>query len=145
MNKKTTAMSKKTATAISRLITKGNEPEVQAAEIASQTPHKGDEPKVKPTMAAQMRKHRDKYAPCVSYTNRLSLNNGDEVATLLQGSTPEAVMRAAEILCGFEEGELVAKYAHLNKGQQRMNAGNRIRGLVKKGKILPADLETALH
>lgn len=101
-------------------------------------------PKAKPTMSEQMRKHRTKYAACVSYTNRLSLNNGDEVATLLQGATPEAVMRAAEILGGFEEGELTNRYAKLNKGQQRMNAGNRIRGLVKKGKILPADLESAL-
>ena len=101
--------------------------------IASETPHKDDEPKTKPTMAAQMAKHRTKYQDCVSYTNRISLNNGDEVAQLLQGATPEAVMRAAEILGGFPEGELVAKYAHLNKGQQRMNAGNRIRSAVKKG------------
>ncbi len=43
-----------------------------------------------------------------------------------------AVMKADGILCGFPEGELVAKYAHQNKGQQRMNAGNRIRSAVKK-------------
>ncbi len=112
--------------------------------IASETPHKDDESKVKPTMTAQLQKHRGKYEACVSYTNRLSLNNGDEVATLLQGATPEAVVTAAEILCGFKTGELTEKYAHLNKGQKRMNAGNRIRSAVKKGTATTDQLVAAL-
>tara|TARA_R110002096_G_C14438694_1_gene710535 strand:+ start:552 stop:950 length:399 start_codon:yes stop_codon:yes gene_type:complete len=115
-----------------------------AAEIAAGNKDLVDEPKEKPTMAAQLQKHRAKYGACVSYTNRLSLNNGDEVAQLLAGKTPEVIMAAAEVLCGFEEGELTAKYGHLNKGQQRMNAGNRIRSTVKKGTVTVDQLAKAL-
>ncbi len=105
-----------------------------------------DEPeaKVAPTMSAQMRKHRDKYQDTVSYNNRLSKNNGDKVAQLLAGATPEAVVAAAEQLCGFKEGELLAKYAHLNNGQRRMNSGNRIRSAVKKGTVTVDQVAKAL-
>ncbi len=105
-----------------------------------------DEPEVRvaPTMSAQMRKHRDKYQDTVSYNNRLSKNNGDEVAQLLAGATPEAVVAAAEQLCGFKEGELLAKYAHLNNGQRRMNSGNRIRSAVKRGTVTADQVARAL-
>lgn len=103
-----------------------------------------EEVKAKPTMSAQMRKHRESYQDTVSYNNRLSKNNGDEVAQLLAGATPAAVVAAAEQLCGFKDGELLAKYAHLNNGQRRMNAGNRIRSQVKKGEVTIDQLKGAL-
>lgn len=106
-------------------------------------PAEEDEPKAKPTMAAQLRKHRAKYQT-TSTNDRLSLDNGDDVATLLRGATPEQVVAAAEVLLGLPTGELAAKYAKLNNGQRRMNAGNRIRGAIKRGDKTAAEAKAAL-
>lgn len=97
------------------------------------------------TMSGTLRRYRERYEDTVSYTNRMSKHNGDKVAKLLQGLTPQQVMEAAERLLGLEEGELVAKYNSLNPGQQRMNAGNRIRASVKKGEHTMEELEKVLH
>lgn len=56
-----------------------------------------------------------------------SFHKDDPVGNLLNGLTIEQVLdlaKAAEI-----DG---SKYSHLNVGQQRMNIGNRLRGLLKK-------------
>lgn len=104
---------------------------------------KDDSLKTKPTMAEQLRKHRDGYET-TSTNDRLSCDNGDDVATMLRGLTPLAIVKAAEILCGMKEGELQERYAKLNNGQRRMNAGNRIRGLIKKGKKSVDEVKSAL-
>ncbi|MFC3151513.1 hypothetical protein ACFOEK_10790 [Litoribrevibacter euphylliae] len=65
---------------------------------------------------------------------------GDELQLALKGSTPAEVAQLAAILLGLPQLELVKKYAHLNAGQVRMNSGNRIRRLVKKGSITVEDV-----
>ena len=113
----------------------------QAAQVTDAQPADGeDEPK---TMSGTMSKYRKAYEPTVAYSGRVSLNKGDEVATMLAGLSPLAVIEAAERLLGFESGELVAKYAHLNPGQKRMNGGNRIRSAIKREAVTIADLKQA--
>ncbi|HCG9599646.1 TPA: hypothetical protein NJ755_003751 [Vibrio parahaemolyticus] len=57
---------------------------------------------------------------------------GDELQLFLKGFAPSDVIAIAEHLLGLSSGELSKRYEHLNNGQKRMNAGNRIRSLVKK-------------
>ncbi|MGR5297551.1 hypothetical protein ACPV5U_18485 [Vibrio mediterranei] len=57
---------------------------------------------------------------------------GDELQLFLKGFAPSDVIDIAEHLLGLSSGELSKRYEHLNNGQKRMNAGNRIRSLVKK-------------
>lgn len=108
------------------------------AQIAADAAAEEDAPKV--TMAATLRKHRTKYQATVSYTNRASLNNGDDVASLMAGRSPEDVIAIAERFLGLDAGELTLRYGHLNPGQRRMNAGNRIRGAIKRGDKTATDL-----
>jgi hypothetical protein len=61
-------------------------------------------------------------------------NNGDEVAQALSGCTTDEV---AEVLVAIDPElgtarDIIGRYSHLNRGQQRMAIGNRIRGVVKK-------------
>ena len=58
--------------------------------------------------------------------------NGDAVATNLAGLPLEAVYSVASQALSTPVEDLQAKYRHLNPGQQRMNLGNRLRGLVQK-------------
>ena len=64
-----------------------------------------------------------------------SISCGDEVATALAGVDHEALFQFAATV-----GIDVAKYDHLNAGQKRMNVGNRLRNLVKKGEVEVATL-----
>ena len=97
-------------------------------------------------MAATLRKYRGNYTDCVAYSGRLSLSNGDEVAQFLEGMSPDAVLAAAERLCGMDAGELTERYVTgrekgaLNPGQCRMNGGNLIRAAFKRGDISAKDL-----
>ena len=86
----------------------------------------------KPTMSEQLKEARKGYTASKSATGSTSAHNGDDVATLLAGSAPDVVCSTAEKLAKMKPGELAKKYGHLNPGQVRMCAGNRIRALVKK-------------
>ena len=103
-----------------------------------------DETEVK-SMSSTMLKYRTKYEPSLSASGRKSLNSGDEIAHLLSGLEPRAVISAAERLLNLETDELWIKYQSLNLGQQRMNAGNRIRGAVKRGDATVKDVEKAIE
>lgn len=59
------------------------------------------------------------------------LDNGDVVAAQLRGKTLEEVYEVVADKLGCSEKELIARYSHLNPGQQRMNLGNRLRGFYK--------------
>ena len=61
-----------------------------------------------------------------------TFHNGDAVATNLAGLSLEAVYSVASQAMFVPVEDLQAKYGHLNPGQQRMNLGNRLRGLVQK-------------
>jgi len=102
-----------------------------------------DEPEVK-SMSSTMLKYRKAYEPSLSASGRKSLNSGDEIAHLLSGLEPRAVISAAERLLDLKTDELWDKYANLNLGQQRMNAGNRIRGAVKRGDATVKDVKKAI-
>lgn len=92
----------------------------------------------KPTgngMANTLAKYRVGYVVSVTADGRKSLNNGDELAELLEGLDHMQVARVAELALDLEIGFLATKYAKLNNGQIRMNSGNRIRAALKSGKI----------
>ena len=102
--------------------------------------------KVVRTAAATLKKYRDQgnYSHSDGY-NGLSLNNGDNTALSLAMFDPDRVVAIAEkVLPGIAKGELKKKYANLNLGMKRMNAGNRIRAAIKKGTITKAQLKEAL-
>ena len=98
----------------------------------------------KPAMTDQLREARKRYTISKSAKGTASAHNGDDVATLLAGSSPEIVCSIAEQLAGLTAGELAAKYGHLNPGQVRMCAGNRIRAMVKKETVTVDDVAKTL-
>lgn len=74
----------------------------------------------------------DKYVKAKSASGAVSRHNGDVVASALEGLTIDEVFSLAAEVTEQEESMLREKYSHLNVGQQRMNLGNRIRGVVGK-------------
>lgn len=100
--------------------------------------------------------YRKKYAEIASSqgrkahtaTGRTSLNNGDELALLLEQATPTQTCELADYCKGLPAGATRAKYTTdrigqthpktgeplkaLNDGMVRMNAGNQIRSHCKK-------------
>lgn len=90
----------------------------------------------KRTKSEQMRKYKAHYVVTAGLPGKsASMDCDDEVAVALRGSSPEAVMAAAEKLKGLDPGTLVKRYKARNPGAKRMNAGNIIRGCVKRGEI----------
>jgi hypothetical protein len=97
-----------------------------------------------------LKKYRQGYVETKAASGQKSLHNGDDVAVVLEGIEPQAVARAAERLLGMPEGELyrgdgTGRYDHLNLGQVRMNAGNRIRNGIKRGDFSLDALRGALR
>ncbi len=74
-------------------------------------------------------------------SGRRVVNNGDEVAALLQGLLlDDAYGEVESRLASIEdespnESELREKYKHLNEGMQRMNIGNRLRAAMRRNGI----------
>ena len=98
----------------------------------------------KPSMTDQLKVARKRYTVSKSSKGSTSAHNGDDVATLLAGSSPEDVCSTAEKLAELKPGELFRKYGHLNPGQVRMCAGNRIRAMVKKESVTVDDVAKTL-
>jgi hypothetical protein len=123
------------------------EPVLKRTRPAKQTkPAKPTKPKdgEKPSMSEQLKEARQRYTKSKSAQGTASAHNGDDVATLLAGSSPEVVCSVAEKLAGLKSGELATQYGHLNPGQVRMCAGNRIRAMVKKDAVSVDDVAQAL-
>lgn len=97
----------------------------------------------KRTKSEQLKRYKSGYETYQAPSGNLSMDNGDDVATKLRGSSPEVVMRAAEKLKGLEPGSLATRYADRNPGAKRMNSGNIIRGCLNRDKTI-ADLDNAL-
>lgn len=97
----------------------------------------------KRTKSEQLKKYKGGYESYQAANGNVSMDNGDDVATKLRGSSPEVVMRAAEKLKGLEPGTLAERYKARNPGARRMNAGNIIRGCMKH-EATAADLDKAL-
>jgi len=80
-----------------------------------------------------VRPDTSKYETARSASGAKSQHNGDAVATALQGATLDEVYDlAAEAIGDTTVKDLKAKYGHLNDGMQRMNLGNRMRGVAGK-------------
>jgi len=110
-------------------------PEVEATEVEG-TP--------KRSKSEQLRAYKAGYETYQAPNGNLSMDNGDEVALALRGSSPEAVMRAAEKLKKLDPGTLATRYADRNPGAKRMNSGNIIRGCVKRGEATAKQVMAAL-
>lgn len=95
-------------------------------------------------MGKTLAKYRKNYKPMVAASGRKSLSNGDELASVLEYKDHDQVVALAEVVLGLRTGELMEKYQHLNNGSKRMNAGNRIRGALKRGDITIEDIKKAL-
>ncbi len=98
----------------------------------------------KPSMTDQLREARKRYTVSKSSKGSTSAHNGDDLATLLAGCSPEDVCATAEKLAELKPGELTTKYGHLNPGQVRMCSGNRIRAMVKKESVTVDDVAKVL-
>lgn len=94
-------------------------------------------------MSSQLAKYRASYKTGLTASGAKSLHNGDDLASFLEMKTPEQVCSLADWACdevlGFHEG----KYAKLNPGQQRMNAGNKLRARLKKGEFTMDEIRNA--
>jgi hypothetical protein len=99
-----------------------------------------NDPTPRLSKSEQLAKYKERYTPYVTPTG-VSMDNGDEVATTLRGASPEVVIRAAEKLKQLEPGALAMKYADRNNGAKRMNAGNIIRGFIRRGDLEVAGLK----
>ena len=73
--------------------------------------------------------NREAYKQTRSASGAKSLSNGDEVATAMEGMNIEEVYTLAKEVTGEDYQD---RYAKLNVGMQRMNLGNRIRGVISK-------------
>lgn len=98
----------------------------------------------KRSKSEQLRRYKPTYQPYQAPNGSLSLDNGDEVALALRGSSPETVVRAAEKLKGLEPGTLATRYKDRNQGAKRMNAGNVIRGYHRRGDATVAEIRKVL-
>jgi hypothetical protein len=82
--------------------------------------------------ATKIRPDVTDYVAGVSGSGKKTKNCGDTVAATLNGLSLDDVAEIAGHMLGQPAAEVAAKYSHLNVGQQRMNLGNRIRGVVAK-------------
>lgn len=103
-----------------------------------------DEDEEEGKMSETLRKYREAYVPTVSHNGNSSLDNGDEVAALLRGLSPNETCAVADVMFDVAPGYHRERWQSLNEGSRRMNAGNRIRALVRRGEKTTADLEAAI-
>lgn len=88
------------------------------------------------TQAQTLAKYRKGYRVSVTGTGRKSQASPLScVAELWEGHDHGKIAQWASILLGQPVLTLYEKYAHLNNGQMRMNAGNTINARVKRGEI----------
>jgi hypothetical protein len=98
----------------------------------------------KRSKSEQLRHYKPNYESYQLGNGNLSMDNGDDVAQILRGASPETVMRAAEKLKGLEPGHLAERYKDRNNGAKRMNAGNVIRGCYKRGDKTVAEIRKVI-
>ena len=83
-------------------------------------------------IAQALAAHRPNYEKGKLEDGRSFIDNGDEAAQTLRGSTLDEVYALVAKHMGVTQKDLKAKYAHLNLGQQRMNLGNRFRRILRE-------------
>jgi len=94
-------------------------------------------------MAQTLAAYRKSYV-VTKIGGRKSADTGDAVAVKLRGLELHDVLDLADLATGEVQGTHAKKYSRLNVGQQRMNAGNRIRAAVKSGKLSAATLDSEI-
>ena len=92
------------------------------------------------SMSGTLLKYRKGYQKAVSYSKGVTLDNGDALATALRGLSPADVCAIADAVYNEIPGSHFARYEHLNIGSRRMNAGNRIRGAIRKDLVTLAEV-----
>lgn len=80
----------------------------------------------------RIRPNLEKYVKGVSGSGKRTLRTNDPIAAALDGFTLDEVYAVASKMTEISQKDLKEKYGHLNIGMQRMNLGNRIRGVVAK-------------
>jgi hypothetical protein len=73
-----------------------------------------------------------KYVSGISGSGKRTKRADNPVSEALDGFTVEETAAVAQAMCDIPAKELLAKYAHVNVGMQKMNLANRIRGAVAK-------------
>ena len=92
-------------------------------------------------MVNQLAKFRANYKPYQRPSGSISLDNADNIATLLRPLEPMRVKRIAETLLDVD----LSRYNDLNNGQIRMNSGNRLRGAFKRGEFTLKELKSTIN
>jgi hypothetical protein len=92
-------------------------------------------------MSGTLKKYRPLYVKATSYSGNHSLDNGDEVAALMRGMSPQEACALADKAFGEPEFHHWEKWQHLNPGSRRMNAGNRIRAAYRREDFTLDDLK----
>lgn len=87
------------------------------------------------SMAAKLRRAREHYEISVSASGNKSFYNGDDVAVMLEGKSADEVMALADEFTPLDKGTHAKRYARLNLGSRRMNAGNKLRAAVARGDL----------
>ena len=73
-----------------------------------------------------------KYGHAVKTDGKKAYDNGDPTATFLRSCSLE---RSYALVTAFGMPDMLPKYEHLNKGMQRMNLGNKLRGVLQREKF----------
>jgi len=104
------------------------------AEMGAEADGEQDEGEtVSSKMAEALRKARVRYVKDKRPSGAATAHNGDVIARELRDYEPKEVCGLCDRCFDLPKGSTFAKYEHLNNGQQRMNAGNRIRSAYAKG------------
>lgn len=93
---------------------------------------KKDTPEAPETEKTVVRPNTENYQTARSASGSKSQHNGDPVAQALEGATLDETYGLAAEALETDVKALTEKYGHLNDGMQRMNLGNRLRGVVGK-------------
>ena len=118
------------------------ERKVRVKDLVPYEPKHSDEDEPQPRgMAKTLNRYRGNYEPHLTPQGKKSLSNGDWLAQQLAGLTPDEVLSVGGRVLGLDVRGL---YGHLNHGQQRMNAGNRLRAAIKKDSSMIARVEAAM-
>ena len=91
------------------------------------------------SMAHHLQQYREAYTTVTNASGKKSKICNDELSQMLASSTPDFVIAIAEHV--LDRDDIADKYAGLNEGQRRMNAGNLIRNAMKRGDIDISDVK----
>ncbi|MCK5600988.1 hypothetical protein KAR91_03905 [Candidatus Pacearchaeota archaeon] len=80
----------------------------------------------------RLKPDHSKYGHAAKADGKKAYDNGDPTATFLRSCSLE---RSYALVVAFGMPDQHDKYEHLNKGMQRMNLGNKLRGVLQREKF----------